>query len=87
MATNAEITAAIASAQTLALTPAQMVLLCDRAIAELTWSGKPQASYSIAGRTFTFANLQALKDLRDYYRQEQRAGDNDDGYITQSAEL
>lgn len=87
MATNAEISAAIALAQSLALTPAQMVASVDRAIQELIYSGKPQVSYTVAGRTLMFANLATLQGLRDYYRNEQRAGEDDNGYITQSAEL
>lgn len=87
MATNAEISAAIALAVTLALTPAQMVAAADRAIAELIYSGKPQVSYTVAGRTLMFANLATLQSLRDYYRAEQRAGGDDDGYVMQAAEL
>lgn len=67
MATNNEITASITSAVELNITPAEMVALIDRATAELIHSGKPQVSYSIAGRTLTFANLQTLSGLRDYY--------------------
>ncbi len=85
MATNAEIAANVALAEALGLTAAQMVSLCTRAIAELIQSGKPQVSYTIAGRTFTFANLATLKDLLAYYRDEQRSGDVP--YVCQNAEF
>jgi hypothetical protein len=67
MATNNEITASITSAVELGITAAEMVALCDRAMAEMIHSGKPQVSYSIAGRTLSFANLQTLMGVRDYY--------------------
>lgn len=85
MATNAEIAAAISSASDLALTPAQMVKLCDRAMAEMIWQGKPQVSYTIQGRTLTFANLQTLKEVREYYISAMSAGGSK--YIMQPAEF
>lgn len=85
MATNAEISAAITLAQTLALTPQQMVAAIDRAIAELIYSGKPQVSYTVAGRTLMFANLATLQGLRDYYMNAQAAGATK--YICQPAEF
>ena len=65
MATNAEIRTKVTDAQDLALTPAEMVALCDRAVAELV-TGKA-TSYSIAGRSFTFADVDKIRALRDYY--------------------
>lgn len=83
MATNAEIAASIALAQSLAPTNAQMVSLCDRAVADLL-SGRP-ASYTVAGRNFVFTSLQQVQAARDYYTSAPAAGD--DQYIAQAAEL
>jgi hypothetical protein len=75
MATDAEISANITAAQTLALTPAQMLALCDRATAELLL-GKPKAAYTLGNTTFSFANLQTVNGVRDYYQQLVRIEDN-----------
>ena len=56
----------IAEATTLGLTPQQMVAMCDLAVAEILAKG--YASYQVAGRTLTFANLQVVSGVRDYYR-------------------
>ena len=85
MATNEQIRTSIDSATDLGITPAEMVALCDRAAAELIHSGKPQVSYSIQGRTFTFANLQTLAGIREYYANASAAGARK--FISQSAEL
>jgi hypothetical protein len=83
MATNAEIRTKVTDAQDLALTPAEIVALCDRAVAELL-TGKA-TSYSIAGRSFTFADLSKIKELRDYYSDAPSVGGR--GFIMQPAEL
>ena len=77
MATNSDITAAITSAESLDLTPAQMVLLLDRAIAEAVITRKTVVSYTIGGRTVQ-TSIQGLKDLRQYYQDQSAA---DDGSI------
>jgi hypothetical protein len=83
MATNAEISAKVTEATSLALTPAQMVSLCDRAMGDYL-SGRPM-SYGIAGRNFVFTSAQQIKEIRDYYSTAPIAGD--DQYICQPAEL
>ncbi len=85
MATNAEISAQIALAESLALTPAQMVAFCDRAIAEFLYQGKPQVSYQIAGRSLTFQSLQQVQQVREYYANAPAPGAR--GFIMQRAEL
>jgi hypothetical protein len=69
MATDAEISANVSAAVTLALTPQQMLALCDRAQAELLM-GKPKAAYTIGNTTFSFANIQAVNAVRAYYQQQ-----------------
>lgn len=83
MATNSEIRTKVTDAQDLELTPAEIVALCDRAVAELL-SGKA-TSYSIAGRTFTFTDIGAIKGLRDYYAGAPSVGGRQ--FIMQPAEL
>ena len=68
MASDNEITAAVTAAETLALTPQQMLALCDRATAELLL-GKPKVAYTIGATTLSFANLQTVNGVRDYYQQ------------------
>jgi hypothetical protein len=85
MATNAEVAAAIATAQAAALTPQQMVSLCDRAAAEFLVGGKPQVSYQVAGRSLTFQSLEQIKNLREYYVNAATAGDTK--YYMQPAEF
>ena len=85
MATNSEIATAITTATELNLTPAQMVALCDRAIAEMLVLGRPQASYTIAGRSITFVNLETARGVRDYYKTASAANAPD--YIVQTAEF
>jgi hypothetical protein len=67
MAQNSDITAKITEATSLALSPTQMLALCDRAIAELI-IGKPTASYQVNGRTINFTSLDMARGLRDYYQ-------------------
>jgi hypothetical protein len=83
MATNSEIRSRVTDAQDLALTPAEMVALCDRAVSELL-TGKA-TSYSIAGRSFTFADVSKIQAIRDYYSNAPAVGGR--GFISQSAEL
>jgi hypothetical protein len=56
----------VAEATAVGLTAQQMVNLCDLATAEILTKG--YASYQVAGRTLTFANLQTVNGVRDYYR-------------------
>jgi hypothetical protein len=67
MATDAEITARIVSATALGLTDAQMVALCNRAIADLLSNGRPMISYRISGQEFGFSMFQA-QSLLEYYQ-------------------
>lgn len=71
MATNAQITQMVTDALALSLTPAQIVLLCDRATADLLTRG--HASYTVAGKQITFADLEQVRAVRDYYREQDRA--------------
>lgn len=83
MATNSEIRTKVTDAQDLALTPAEIVALCDRAVTELL-AGKA-TSYSIAGRSFTFTDIGKIKELRDYYSTAPSVGGR--GFISQLAEF
>lgn len=85
MATNAEIAAQVALAVELALTPAQMVAFCDRAMAEFLYQGKPQVSYQIAGRSLTFQSIEQVRATREYYASAPAAGASP--YVVQAAEL
>jgi hypothetical protein len=82
MTTNADITAQLALCAQLNLTEAQILQICDWAVAALL-SGKPVAEYQIAGRTMTFANLQTVQGVRDYYQQRINAA----AFTVQTAEL
>lgn len=70
MATNAEIQAAIAEAQSLRLKPQDMVDLLDRAIAAAFATGGSSevvsVSYTVGGRSRTLA-LSEARGLRQYY--------------------
>lgn len=66
MATNAEISAAITDAETLGVTPAQMVALIDKAIASAHVSGLAVVSYTINGRSRTVSMESALS-TRKYF--------------------
>jgi hypothetical protein len=68
MATDADIQSTVTAAEALALTPQQMLALCDRATAELLL-GKPKVAYTIGNTTLSFANLQTINGVRDYYQQ------------------
>ncbi len=72
MASNNDITSAISSAETLALTPAQMVSLLDRLIAEAIVDNKIVVSYSINGRTVQ-RSLSEARTLRQYYQEQAMA--------------
>lgn len=74
MATDSEISASISSAEALALTPQQMLALCDRATAELLL-GKPKASYQIGNTSFSFASIGEVQRVRDYYQQQATASE------------
>lgn len=65
-ATNSQIQAAISDAESLNVTPTQMVALLDKAIAAAHLDGLATASYTIAGRTRQVALTEA-KELRKYY--------------------
>lgn len=67
MATNAEITAAIASADSLAITPAQMVALIDHMLAASVLDGKDVITYAINGRSVT-RNRDGWMKIREEYR-------------------
>jgi len=84
VATNTDISSQIALCNALLLTPQQMVMLCDRAIAELLL-GKPQASYSIAGRSITFSSLSVVQQVRAYYIDAPNIGAP--SYVMQPAEF
>lgn len=66
VSTTQQLQALITDARTLVVTPADMVLVCDRAILELA-SGKPVSTFSVAGRTVSFRSTDELRTLRDYY--------------------
>jgi len=74
MASDSEIQSAITAAETLALSASQMLALCDRATAELLL-GKPKVAYTIGATTLSFANLQTVNGVRDYYQQLVRSED------------
>lgn len=70
MATDAEISAAIAAATTLAITPAQMVALIDRAIAVgPAEDGRLVVASSSRGTAITYESLQSAIAARDYFHQ------------------
>jgi hypothetical protein len=64
--TNAQISAAITDAETLGVTPAQMVALLDKAIASAFVSGLAVLTYTINGRSRT-VSLTDARALRKYY--------------------
>lgn len=84
MATNAEIQAAIATAEELAVTPEQMLSLIDRAIAEVLATGVPTISFSIAGRSVSKMSLKDLQDLRREW--EDRTDEHGGGLIVRRSE-
>ena len=83
MATDAEISSAITAAEAIAVTPAEIIALCDRAVAAFLVN--PKLSYSIAGRSVTFESVAQIKALRDYYASAPTAGAR--GHIVTLAEL
>lgn len=83
MATVDEIRARITSAQNLAATPAEMVELCDLAMADFL-SGRP-TSYTIAGRSFNFQSIEQILKVRDYYTNAPTVGGR--SFIRQDAEF
>lgn len=66
MATNAELLAAISSANDLAATPLQMVAVLDQKILEATVSRAGVVSYTIGGRSLT-VSLDQLRQMRKEY--------------------
>jgi hypothetical protein len=88
MPSAADIALAITAAQTLNVTPSQMVSLLDAAIASALVSGTgssaasglPAVTYTINGRSRTISMKEA-QELREYYNRQ--AG----GAILQLAEL
>lgn len=85
MPSLADILAAIATATSAAITAAQMVALCDYAIAALATSGKPLESYSIGGREFRF-DIKGWTELRAHYLAIVDRGTTG-GYVAQQAEF
>ena len=83
MVTNNKITAAINEAETLNVTPAQMVALIDRAIAEFYVGSSLVVSYSIGGRQVT-KSLSEAKAAREYYH---RLDMQDRGAVTGLADF
>ncbi|HYG66394.1 MAG TPA: hypothetical protein VD838_01995, partial [Anaeromyxobacteraceae bacterium] len=61
MASNDDITAAINSGESLAITPAQMVALLDRLIAEAVVDHKLTISYTVQGRSRTIGITDAQR--------------------------
>ena len=85
MATDAAITAAISAAASLAITPAQMVALIDRAIAAgLTEDGRIVLSTGSRGTQISFGSISEAIKARDYYRQLAIASD---GYTSSPGEF
>lgn len=67
MATDAEITAALTAAASLAIDPSQMVALLDRSIAAgLTDDGRVLVSVGADGTSVSYSLDQAMR-LREYY--------------------
>lgn len=67
MATNDAITAAISSAESLAITPTQMVALIDHLLASAVIDGKDVITYSINGRSVT-RDRAGWMTIREDYR-------------------
>jgi hypothetical protein len=82
MATNAVISAAITDAESLGVTPAQMVALLDKAIASAFVSGLAVLTYTINGRSRT-VSLTDARALRKYYSDLAAGG----GFIVQPIEF
>lgn len=82
MATNEAITAAITSAETLAVEPSQVVALIDKAIAASLINGLPVVSLSIAGQSREIA-IEAATALRRHYASLAAGG----GMVAQEVEF
>lgn len=76
MATDAQITTIVDQAVALALTDAQMVALCRRALADLLSSGRPIVGYRIAGQEFTYSMFQAQSALEYFEKRVEGRGSN-----------
>jgi hypothetical protein len=59
----------IAQATALALTPQQMVAICDLAAAQLM-CGKAVASHTIGATTFEFQDIKSIREVREYYQSQ-----------------
>ena len=86
MATDSQLTATLASIAVLGPKAADIVALCDRAVADLLASGRPYQSYNQGGREVRF-DLQNALAIRRYYQDQARIDKSNGGMSVSFSEF